>query len=94
MKISLNIANALAHVHKKGYVHCDLKSNNVVFSNGAGYLIDFGKACRLALPSAKRYNKIYPHIAPEVLHGSPCSKQSDVYPLETVLYKIGKGKQI
>ena len=94
VKISLNIANALAHVHKKGYLHCDLKSNNVLVSNGAGYLIDFGKACRLALPSAKKYEKIYPHIAPEVLGGSPCSKQSDVYSLGTVFYKIGKRKQI
>lgn len=45
MKISFNVADALAHVHKIGYLHCDIKSNNIVVSNGAGFLIDFGKAC-------------------------------------------------
>lgn len=65
----------------------------MVFSNGAG-LIHFGKACPVTSPSAKRYSKIYPHIAPGVLGGSPCSKQNDVYPIATVLDKIGKKQQI
>ena len=58
------------------------------------YLINFGKTCQIAFPSAKKYHRIYPHIAPEVLQGSPCRKQSDVYSLGTVLDKIGKRKKV
>ena len=94
IKISFNVADALSHMHKKGFLHCDLKTNNIVVSNRKGYLIDFGKACLIASPPAKKYDKNYPHIAPEVLHGSPCCKQSDVYSLGTVLDKIGTRKQI
>ena len=94
IKISFNVADALSHMHKKGFLHCDLKTNNIVVSNRKGYLIYFGKACLIASPLAKKYNRNYPHKAPEVLHGSAWSKQSDVYSLGTVLNKIGTGKQI
>ena len=30
VKISYNVADALNHIHKKGFLHCDLKTNNVV----------------------------------------------------------------
>ena len=94
IRISFNVADALFHLHKKGFLHCDLKSNNIIVSNGKGYLIDFGKVCTITSPSAKKYDKIYPHIAPEVLRGSPCSKQSDIYSLGIVLKKIGAMKCI
>lgn len=74
MKILLNIVNFLVYVYKKGYVYCDLKSNNVVFFNGVGYLIDFGKVCWLVLFLVKRYNKIYFYIVLEVFYGLFCSK--------------------
>ena len=63
IKTAFNVADALAHMHKKGFLHGDLKSNIIVVSNGKGYLIDFGKACAITSPSAKKYQKIYPHIA-------------------------------
>jgi len=67
-----------------------LKSNNIVVSNGKEYFIHFGKACPITSPSAKKYQNNYPHIALEVLCGSPCSKQSDVYSWGTVLEKNWK----
>ena len=85
VKVSFNVADALAHLHRKGFLHCDLKANNILISNQQGYLIDFGKACPIKKPPAKQYKKIYPHIAPEVLNESPCSTKSDIYSLGTVL---------
>ena len=26
-------ANALAHIHGKGFVHCDIKDNNIILQN-------------------------------------------------------------
>ena len=94
VKISYNVADALNHVHKKGFLHCDLKTNNVVVYKKEGFLIDFGKACPITSPRAKKYKFSYPHIAPEVLKGSPCSKHSDIYSLGTVLRKIGLSQNI
>jgi len=54
------VADALAHMHKKGLCHCNLKSNNIVVSNGKEYFIHFGKACSITSPSAKKYQKITP----------------------------------
>lgn len=94
VKISHNGADALNHVHKKGFLHCDLKSNNVIVFKKEGFLIDFGKASPMTSPTAKKYKFSYSHIAPEVLKGSPCSIQSDVYSLGTVLKKIGLSRNI
>lgn len=43
------VAEALLHVHKTGFVHNDIKGNNVVLDNRDGIkynpiLIDFGKS--------------------------------------------------
>ena len=94
IKISYNLADALGHIHKMGFLHCDLKSNNIVVSNKKGYIIDFGKASPTTCPPAKKYKFAYPHIAPEVIRGSSCSKQSDIYSLGTILYKIGEIQKI
>jgi serine/threonine-protein kinase len=36
------IGNALIHIHKKGYLFCDLKPENVIMRKGIPLLIDFG----------------------------------------------------
>lgn len=68
--------SSTVHMHKRGLLHSDI---NIMVLNGKGYLVEFGKACLLTAPPAKKQHKMYHHIAPEVLHGSPCSRQSDVY---------------
>jgi len=87
--ISHDLTEALSHIHFKGFLHCDLKSNNVLVSNKHGYIIDFGKACDSSFPPAKKYSIVYSHIAPEVLTGSPCSKASDIFSLGKILLKVG-----
>ena len=87
--ISHDLTDALSHIHSKGFLHCDLKSNNVLVSNKRGYIIDFGKTCDSSFPPAKKYTICYPHIAPEVLNGSPCSKASDIFSLGKILFKVG-----
>lgn len=72
--ISHNLSEALSHIHSKGFLHFDLKSNNVLVSNKNGYIIDFGKACHSSFPPAKKYSISYSHIAPEVLKGLHVAK--------------------
>jgi len=54
--ISHDLTEALLHIHSKGLLHCDLKSNNVLVTKKGGFIIDFGKACDSSFPTTKRYN--------------------------------------
>lgn len=92
--ISHDLTEALSHIHCKGFLHCELKSNNVLVSNKHGYIIDFGKTCDSSFPPAKKYTIDYPYIAPEVLHGSPCSKANDIFSLGKILDKVGVKQDI
>ena len=68
----------LMFIHERGFLHNDLKSNNVVIdgSENKPVIIDFGKSCkivkaRLRKPKVnieKTMNK-FPHIAPEMHRG-------------------------
>lgn len=52
--ISHDLTEALWHIHSKGFLHCDLKSNSVLVSKKHGYIIDFGKACDSSFQLQKR----------------------------------------
>ena len=107
-RLPLNISNwatilgrtseALSHIHSKGFIHGDIKSDNIVVrGESASYtpvIIDFGKMKKIS--EAKRYNlspkekekysSKYKHIAPEVIQGShPKSEASDIYSLGQVI---------
>lgn len=85
--ICYDITDALDHMHQKGYIHCDLKTNNVLVFQRKGYLIDFGKVRGMHSTTGKKYQEVYSHIATEVLKGCPPNFASDVYSLGKV-FKI------
>lgn len=85
-----DITDALNHLHEKEYLHCDLKTNNVLVCKKKGYLIDFGKVRKIGNLTAKKYSSFYAHIAPEVLNGHPASTASDIYSLGKIIAAIGK----
>ena len=79
---------ALLHLHKNGYLHNDLKGNNVVL-DGKGdmpVIIDFGKSCQIAKARLRKpkldVDKAiarYLHIAPEIHRGEKQTTSSDIY---------------
>jgi len=90
------VAEALLHVHNTGFLHNDIKGNNVVLDNRDGskftpILIDFGKSLpmtglkgpkNLSAEQQTRYKKEYPHIAPEIVEGKRGqSIASDIFSL-------------
>ena len=88
--VCYDITDALDYMHQKGYLHCDLKTDNVLVSKRKGYLIDFGKVREMAHPTAKKYKVLHGHIAPEVLKGSHVNSASDVYSLGIIFKTIAK----
>ena len=75
-------AEALDFMHKKGFLHNDLKSDNILLSqeNNAIHLviIEFGKCHNMTNPKRysltaeeqKKYKKYHRHIAPELVKGT------------------------
>ena len=91
--VMLGISEALIHLHANGWLHNDLKRNNVLLKpikNDKFHpvLIDFGRATKLSQSKAAivlslkpkmSFRKRSPWIAHEVAYGEPCSIKSDVY---------------
>lgn len=81
-KVFQDIVNTLKYIHKKGYIHNDLKSNNVIMHRRGDefhpIIIDFGKSKEiLKVEGYKRRAASY--IAPEVILGDKESPASDMY---------------
>jgi len=100
----IQVAQALEALHKAGWVHCDLKPNNILKDDtGRVKVIDLGQAARIGT-SKPRIQGTPDYMAPEQLMRNPVTVQTDVFnfgatmywalcarPLPT-LYNIGKNK--
>lgn len=86
IRIFHQTAEALAAMHAAGYVHCDLKPNNILHSaKGDVKLIDLGQAC--ASGTAKERIQGTPDfIAPEQVKCKPVTPQTDVFNLGATMY--------
>lgn len=80
------VAEALAHMHDQGFVHADMKPNNIIVSEeGAAQVIDLGQSC--AIGTVKRRIQGTPdYIAPEQVHRRPITPRTDVYNLGATMY--------
>ena len=78
----IQTANALAAMHALGYVHCDLKPNNLLLQpDGQIKVIDFGQACRIRTVK-ERIQGTADFIAPEQVRRQPITVRTDVYNFE------------
>ena len=79
----------LFFVHTKGYLHKDLKENNV-FLEGANHnliLIDFGNFGKVDIRAAWKH---YLHIAPKLHRRDRQSTASDVYSFGALILQVLK----
>ena len=86
VRIFRDAAEALAALHKAGFVHCDLKPGNILISgDGHVKLIDFGQACRVGTVK-ERIQGTPDFIAPEQVRCRACTPQTDIYCLGATMY--------
>lgn len=86
--ILLQLAGALASLHRRGFVHLDLKPANILFSPGPRVrLIDFGIAEPIGQPP-QRIRGTPRFVAPEIRDGAPATPACDVYGLALVAREL------
>jgi serine/threonine-protein kinase len=90
----IQVARGLAAVHALGFVHCDLKPNNIlVSSEGKVKVIDFGQACRIGAEK-ERIQGTPDFIAPEQVKCAPMTAKTDVFNFGATMYWTLTGKHI
>jgi serine/threonine-protein kinase len=87
-------AEGLKAMHTMGYVHCDIKPNNILRTrNGEVKVIDFGQSCAVGTVK-ERIQGTPDYIAPEQVARKPVTVQTDVFNLGATLYWALCGKHI
>src|SRR5688572_6126984 len=90
----IGVAQGLKAMHQMGYVHCDMKPNNVMRSDaGVVKVIDFGQSCRIGTIK-ERIQGTPDFIAPEQVARRPISIQTDVFNLGATMYWALTGRHI
>src|SRR5437764_13983611 len=85
------LSRSLHDIHKKGLIHCDLHSGNVLVQGGVAYITDLGLCGPVDNKSSNKIYGIIPYIAPEVLCGSKNTKESDMYSIGMLMWEIFSG---
>lgn len=90
----IQTCQGLRAMHGLGYVHADLKPNNILRNElGAVKLIDFGQSCKLGTIK-ERIQGTPDYIAPEQVARRPITVQTDVFNLGATIYWTLTGRTI
>ncbi|KAG2453164.1 hypothetical protein HYH02_002489 [Chlamydomonas schloesseri] len=99
---AIDIARAVAHLHREGIVHADLKPRNVLLKGSThdprGFVAkvaDFGLSMRLDKDETHVSNAFHgtlAYMAPETLLNGHVSRASDVYSFGILLYELYSGE--
>jgi serine/threonine protein kinase len=95
VRVASQLANALAHCHKVGVKHGDIKSNNVKYNIHTGnyVLLDFGLAIMTEEQrrTSIRHAGAIEFMAPEQ-HDGQMLLQTDIYSYGVILYELLTGE--
>lgn len=88
------VADGLHAMHQQGYIHCDIKPNNILVSpNGSIKIIDLGQSCRTGTTKT-RIQGTPDYIAPEQVRREPLDQRTDIFNLGATMYWALTGKNV
>ena len=94
LDVAIEVADAVAAVHAAGYVHRDIKADNVMLARDGERLvlklIDFGIACRIdeAADHVEEMAGTPRTMAPEQVARDPIDERTDVWGLGVLVYEM------
>ena len=92
--ICKEVAQGLGVMHKAGYVHADIKPNNIMLNDaGQVKIIDFGQSCPIGTVK-ERIQGTPDYIAPEQVHRRSIIPQTDVFNLGATMYWLLTQKHV
>lgn len=87
-----HVTSALAHMHRRGVFHGDLKPGNIMLNkNGQVKLIDFGTAW-VRGQEKNRIQGTPQYIAPEQANEKTVNEKTDIYNLGATMYRMFTGR--
>lgn len=94
VRIFRQVADALAHINSRGYVHADTKPNNIIVSPRGGVkIIDMGQSCPIGTVK-ERIQGTPDFIAPEQVHRRPLDSRTDAFNFGAALYWTLTGRPV
>ena len=94
LAIFQEVAGALAYMNSRGFVHADMKPNNIlVAESGAVKIIDLGQSCPIGT-TKQRIQGTPDFIAPEQVFRRPLDGRTDVFNFAAALYWTLTGQAI
>jgi len=86
LRIFTQVASGLAAMHRLGYVHADIKPNNILVNDKTAVkIIDFGQSCAIGAIKT-RIQGTPDYIAPEQVGRGPMTPATDVFNFGATLY--------
>ncbi|MCC7351901.1 MAG: serine/threonine protein kinase [Phycisphaerales bacterium] len=90
----IQTAQALDSLHGLGFVHCDLKPNNILINHsGQVKVIDLGQACKIGT-AKQRIQGTPDYIAPEQVKCQPVTVRTDIFNLGATMYWSLTGQKL
>ncbi|MEM7756391.1 MAG: serine/threonine-protein kinase [Planctomycetota bacterium] len=94
IEIFIQVARGMHHMHDRGFVHADMKPNNIVVSDGgSAKVIDLGQSCKIGTIKP-RIQGTPDYISPEQVHRREITPATDVYNLGATMYWVLTRKNI
>jgi len=80
------VASGLNAMHREGFVHCDIKPNNILLDkSGAIKIIDLGQSCKIGTVK-QRIQGTPDYIAPEQVNRKSLGPKTDIFNLGATMY--------
>ncbi len=91
LPIFIKVAEGLHAMHAAGFVHADIKPNNIlILSDGDVRIIDFGQSCALGHQKT-RVQGTPDFMAPEQINRHPLDHRTDIFNFGATMYWVVTG---